>query len=193
MTMQHRDSCSVAHMLFDTGLGICGMAWSERGVTRLQLPERDRSATAARLGAGPGGAVVAPPPGIASVIADVIRYLGGESIDFLDVPLDLVSAPSFHRTVFAATRTIRWGETISYGALADRVGSPGAARAVGQAMSRNPIPIIIPCHRVLARDNRIGGFSAHGGTLTKERLLALEGVLPGDGTPLLPGLFPDRP
>jgi methylated-DNA-[protein]-cysteine S-methyltransferase len=83
-----------------------------------------------------------------------------------------------------------WGQTATYGELARQVGSPGAARAVGQAMGHNPVPIIIPCHRVLAAGRKIGGFSAYGGAVTKERLLALEGVHLGDGTPLLPGLLP---
>ena len=95
----------------------------------------------------------------------------------------------FESGVYAAARAIPWGQTVSYGELARQTSSPGAARAVGQALSRNPVPIIIPCHRILAKGNRIGGFSAHGGTFAKERLLALEGVRIADGTPLLPGII----
>ena len=104
--------------------------------------------------------------------------------------LDLTGVGDFHRRIYDLTRDVGWGETITYGELARRVGAPGAARAVGQAMGRNPIPIIIPCHRVLASGGKVGGFSAFGGAVTKTRLLALEGVHLDKGTPLLPGLLP---
>ncbi len=81
------------------------------------------------------------------------------------------------------------GTNLSYGELARRIDLPGAARAVGRALARNPVPVVVPCHRILAKGHRIGGFSAPGGTFTKERLLALEGVRVEAGTPLLPGLF----
>ena len=108
-------------------------------------------------------------------------------IDFADVALDLGSVGDFQRRIYDATRALVWGQTATYGDLARQAGSPGAARAVGQAMGHNPVPIIVPCHRVLAAGRRIGGFSAYGGALTKERLLAMEGIHLG-GTPLLPGL-----
>lgn len=193
MTVTERDAAHCAYALVDTPIGPCGIAWSERGLIRLQLPERDRDATQARLTRGLVRPVAASPaPHIGSAVADLVRYAQGEKVGFADVPLDLDAAPPFHRAVYDATRKIGWGETVSYGALADRVGAPGAARAVGQALGRNPIAIIIPCHRVLASGQRMGGFSAHGGRRTKERLLALEGVHLGSGTPLLPGLLPDR-
>ncbi|MBI3707329.1 MAG: MGMT family protein, partial [Proteobacteria bacterium] len=90
--------------------------------------------------------------------------------------IDLVEVGPFHRRVYAAARSIGWGHTASYGELARQAGSLGAARAVGHALSRNPIAIIIPCHRILASGGKIGGFSAHGGTFAKVRLLSLEGV-----------------
>jgi methylated-DNA-[protein]-cysteine S-methyltransferase len=114
------------------------------------------------------------------------RYFEGERIDFGGVALDLSGVGSFQRAIYDAARALAWGETATYGDLARQAGSPGAARAVGQAMGHNPVPIIIPCHRVLAAGRKIGGFSAHGGALTKQRLLAMEGVHLG-GTPLLPG------
>jgi methylated-DNA-[protein]-cysteine S-methyltransferase len=177
--------------VFDTSLGACGVAWSERGVTRLQLPERTPTATERRLKARPvnGGAGVPPVP-VREAIAMLERYFTGERVDFASVALDLSHVGSFHRKIYDATRSLGWGQTASYGDLARQAGSPGAARAVGQAMGHNPVPIIIPCHRVLASGRKIGGFSAFGGAITKERLLALEGVHLGDGTPLLPGLLP---
>jgi methylated-DNA-[protein]-cysteine S-methyltransferase len=158
------------HHLFRTRQGVCGIAWSARGVTRLQLPERTPAATERRLRSRPAGSAEAPPlRTVRETIALLGRYFDGERIDFAGVALDLA-----------------WGQTATYGDLARQAGSPGAPRAVGQAMGHNPVPIIIPCHRVLAAGRKIGGFSAYGGALTKQRLLAMEGVHLG-GTPLLPG------
>jgi methylated-DNA-[protein]-cysteine S-methyltransferase len=171
--------------LFDTALGPFGIAWNERGLVRLQLPEEGRMATEKRLGvaAGPGE----PPPWAKQLIAEIRRYLAGERVDFAAVALDLAAVGEFRRAVYVAARSVAWGQTTSYGELARRIGFPWGARAVGRALARNPVPLIVPCHRILARDDRIGGFAAHGGTVTKRRLLALEGLHPG-GTPLLPGL-----
>jgi methylated-DNA-[protein]-cysteine S-methyltransferase len=102
--------------------------------------------------------------------------LAGESRDLTDIPLDFDDrVPEFHRRVYDVARTIKPGMTLTYGAIAARLGEPDAARAIGQALGRNPIPIIVPCHRVLAA-NGTGGFSAPGGTATKLRLLAIEGA-----------------
>ena len=179
------------HQLFGTRLGACGIAWSERGVTRLQLPERTPNATERRLRARPAdGGTGVPPASVRDAIVLLERYFAGERIDFSPVALDLVGVGAFHRAIYDVARSLGWGQTATYGDLARQVGSPGAARAVGQAMGHNPVPVIIPCHRVLAAGRKIGGFSAPGGALTKERLLALEGVHLGSGTPLLPGLLP---
>ena len=165
------------HCLFDTDLGPCGVAWSEQGVTRFQLPEADRCATERRLRLrSPYSSAEAPPPQIAQVIADVQRYMAGKKVDFAPVVLDLTGIAPFYFEVYAAARRVGWGETATYGELARQAGSPGAARGVGQAMSRNPVAVIIPCHRILASGNKVGGFSAFGGAVSKQRLLGLEGV-----------------
>jgi methylated-DNA-[protein]-cysteine S-methyltransferase len=176
------------YCLFDTAIGACGVAWSERGVTRLQLPEADAKATERRLSASAARASRAAPAEIEQLIADVQHYLTGNRVDFAAVAIDLRGVEPFQRKVYEAARSIPWGRTVSYGELARQTGSPGAARAVGHALSRNPVPVIIPCHRILAKGHRIGGFSAPGGTFTKERLLALEGVRIAASTPLLPGI-----
>jgi len=178
--------------VFDTALGACGIAWSEHGVTRFQLPEADRGATERRLRRAADATAETPPPAVGAVVTQVQRYMAGVQVDFSDVALDLAGVGEFHRKVYSALRAVGWGQTATYGDLARQVDAPGAARAVGQAMGRNPIPVIIPCHRVLASGRGIGGLSAFGGTVTKERLLALEGVHLGFGQLALPGLLPAR-
>jgi methylated-DNA-[protein]-cysteine S-methyltransferase len=175
------------YCLFETAIGACGVAWSRHGVTRLQLPEADASATERRLSARAAKASEAAPTAIDQMIADIQGYMTGRNVDFAAVAIDLTTVDSFRLKVYKAARAIPWGQTVSYGELAQRTGFPDGARAVGQALSRNPVPIIIPCHRVLAKGGRVGGFSAPGGIFTKERLLALEGVRVEAGTPLLPG------
>ncbi len=188
-----RRSASVRHCLFGTAIGVCGIAWSDGGVTRLQLPEADRSATERRLRARSGSVELQLPPShLASLVEALQNYLAGEETDFLSAAVDLTGVGSFHRAVYVAARRVGWGKTATYGELARMAGSPEAARAVGQALGRNPIAIIIPCHRILASGGKAGGFSAFGGVITKERLLALEGVSLGGETPLLPGLLPAR-
>jgi methylated-DNA-[protein]-cysteine S-methyltransferase len=177
------------YCVFDTAIGPCGMAWSERGLRRLQLPEPDRGATERRLNKDAVRATGAAPAEIDQLIADIQGYMTGRSVDFAGVAIDLTSVEPFECGVYAAARAVPWGHTVSYGELARRIDSPGAARAVGRALARNPVPVVVPCHRILAKGHRIGGFSAPGGTFTKERLLALEGVRVEAGTPLLPGLF----
>jgi methylated-DNA-[protein]-cysteine S-methyltransferase len=177
------------YSLFETGLGTVGVAWSERGLTRLQLPESDAGATERRLRGRSSRATPGDPPAqVRQTIRRIEAYLGGDRTDFATIELDLTGISDVHRRIYDATRRVGWGETTTYGALARQSGMPDAARAVGQAMGSNPVPIIIPCHRVLAAGNKAGGFSAFGGRDTKYRLLALEGVHIGDTTPLLPGL-----
>jgi len=163
------------YALFDTALGCCAIAWSARGITALQLPEADRDATAARLRRHLGQAIeAAPPPAVRGAIEAVVALLLGEPVDLADVVLDDSGIAEFHRRVYAVTRTIAPGTTLTYGDVARRLGDPGAARAVGQALGHNPFAIIVPCHRVLGADGRIGGFSAGGGSATKRRMLAIE-------------------
>ncbi len=159
-----------------TGCRGCSCPSSSRGATERRL--RGRSAIAS-----PGE----PPAPIRRAVAAIESYLGGERVDFSPVVLDLTGVSDFHRQIYEKARGVGWGETTTYGALARQAGFPDAARAVGQAMGRNPIPIIIPCHRVLASGGKVGGFSAFGGADTKQRLLALEGVALDE--PMLPGLL----
>ncbi len=186
--MQAHDP-ALHYCLFATALGTCGVAWSDKGLTRLNLPEADAGRTEMRLRSRATGPAD-PPLAVRQVIADVQCYMRGERIDFGAVAIDLGQASAFDTAVWAAARALGWGTTVTYGELARRCGAPAAAREVGRALGRNPLPIIVPCHRILAAGKRAGGFSAYGGAETKERLLALEGVYLNE-TPLLPGFeFP---
>jgi methylated-DNA-[protein]-cysteine S-methyltransferase len=171
-----------AYCLFDTAFGVCGIAWSRRGLTAVQLPEAARAATRARLERR-GAHATNPPPEIVEAVDSLRAYFAGDPVEFADVAVDPSgNADRTRRKIYDVVRALRWGETATYGEVARRAGLPGGARQVGQAMAKNPLPIIIPCHRVLAAGGRIGGFSAYGGALTKERLLALERLrLPLDG------------
>ena len=161
--------------LFDTAIGRCGIAWGERGVAGIQLPEAGEEETRVRmLHRFPAAGEATPPPEVQDAIEDIVALLRGEASDLSTVALDMDGVPEFHRRVYDAARAIPPGETLSYGDIARRVGAPGAARAVGQALGRNPFPIVVPCHRVLAAGGKIGGFSARGGIATKRRMLAIE-------------------
>ena len=163
--------------LFETAIGTCGIAWSDGGIVSVQLPERDGAATRARLLVRSDGArETLPPPGVQRAIDAIVSLLGGESSDLSFIALDMEGVPDFHRRVYEVARTIPPGATQPYGEIAARLGDPGSARAVGQALGRNPFPIVVPCHRVLAAGGRTGGFSARGGTKTKLTLLAIEGA-----------------
>ena len=176
------------YQLFDTAIGRCGVAWTARGVVAAQLPERDDARTAARLlrrcpDAVPGE----PPAAVRQVIDDLQALLAGERRDLSGTVLDLAGVSAFERAVYEAALAIAPGRTCTYGELAARIGDPGAARAVGQALGRNPFAPIVPCHRVLAAQARSGGFSAHGGVDTKLRMLQIERAR----FDAQPGLFDD--
>ncbi|WP_107659774.1 methylated-DNA--[protein]-cysteine S-methyltransferase [Nocardia suismassiliense] len=176
--------------LFDTAIGICAIAWSATTVIRFQLPEASPAATRARITRRRAGLPdnevreETPTGAIAEAIAGIRAHLAGELDDLRWIPLDTNGIPEFHRAVYEVTRAIDPGHTLTYGQVADRIGAPGAAQAVGQALGRNPIPLIIPCHRVLAADNALTGFSAPGGVTTKQHLLEIERT-PGFGEPTL--------
>lgn len=169
-------------MLFDTALGRCGLAWSERGVVSASFDAGDDEATLARLRRRAHGAETAnaPPELIAQAAHDIVALFAGAARDFSRVPLDLDGLPEFDREVWALTSEIPHGAVKTYGDLARILGDVGLSRRVGQALGRNPIPIIIPCHRVIGANGTMTGFSAPGGTVSKRRLLKIEGALEPD-------------
>jgi O-6-methylguanine DNA methyltransferase len=163
------------YALFDTTIGRCGIAWGGRGIRAMQLPEaRDTETRARLLERCPNALPASPPPEVRRALDAIIALLSGEASDLATIVLDMDGVPPFHRRVYDVVRRISPGTTLSYGDVASRLDAQGAARAVGQAMRRNPFAIIVPCHRVFASGGKIGGYSANGGIATKLRLLALE-------------------
>lgn len=174
--------------LFDTEIGHCGIAWGERGVAGVQLPESSEARTrACLLQRCPGACELPPPPEVQRAIDGIVALLRGERVDLSEVPLDMDRVGELERRVYDIARTIAAGATLTYGEIAVRLGDRGLARAVGQALGRNPFPIIVPCHRVLAAGGKAGGFSANGGLTTKLRLLSIERARTGDAPTLFEG------
>jgi methylated-DNA-[protein]-cysteine S-methyltransferase len=161
--------------LFDTEIGRCGVAWSDRGLLAVTFPYARDERTRARLRRCAPGAREAPPtPPVQEAIDGIAALLEGEPSDLTGVALDLDRVQPFDRRVTAAAREIPPGETLTYGEVAARIGVPGEAREVGAALGRNRFPLVVPCHRVVGAGGGLGGFSAPGGTETKRRLLAIE-------------------
>lgn len=167
---------------FETAIGTCGIAWSDGRVVGVQLPEESERVTRSRMARRfPQLSESEPPPAVRAAIDAAIGLLAGREVDLSAVALDFDRVPAFHRRVYEALRNTTRGTTITYGELAARAGSPGAARAVGSALRTNPLAILVPCHRVIAAGGGLGGFSAGGGLSTKARMLAIEGVSLGVG------------
>lgn len=173
------------YTLFDTPVGRCAVAWRGPRIVALHLPEgKDAQARARLLERFPQAAEAQPPRTVQRALDRVLALLRGERADLSTIELDLDGVPPFHRRVYELARTIPAGTTLAYGEVATRLGAPGAARAVGQALRRNPCAIVVPCHRVLAAGGKVGGFTALGGTATKLRLLELERGAGNGGSPL---------
>lgn len=170
-------AASTGFALFETPIGTCGVAWGLNGVVGLILPETSPRTAAGRLARlGPRLVEAAPPfpAPIDRLIRDVRGLLEGARIDLTTVAIDQSRVPEFDRRVYEVARAIPPGQTLTYGDVATRLGDSGLARAVGQALGRNPFPIVVPCHRVVAAGGELGGFSAAGGAATKRRMLAIE-------------------
>ena len=170
MTDQH-------YALFDTLIGICGIEWGPRGINGLQLPMGSDEKTRARIRQRHGDiSETAPTEEVQHAIDRIVKLLAGERDDLKDIALDLDGVPDFNRGVYDIARTIPPGQTMTYGDIAKKLGGVELSRDVGQALGRNPCPIVVPCHRVLAAGQKPGGFSARGGVDTKLKMLAIEGA-----------------
>jgi methylated-DNA-[protein]-cysteine S-methyltransferase len=155
---------------FDTPLGPATIRFTSRGIRSLTLHDVGRKH---QVKPGEEGDV---PDWVRDIVLRVQAHLGGTLQDFSQVPLDIEGITPFYREVYEASRKIPSGKTVTYGELAKVVGRPAAARAVGQALSKNPILLIVPCHRIVGSTGNAVGFSAPGGVKTKAHMLAVEGA-----------------
>jgi methylated-DNA-[protein]-cysteine S-methyltransferase len=154
--------------VFETALGRCGVRWSDAGISEVVMPGRSLLASV------PLGDPAGLPDGVRAAVAGIVALLAGEQPDLRHIALDEGELDEFRRSVYVATRAVGPGETATYGEIARAIGAPGAARSVGAALGSNPFPIVVPCHRVLAADGALHGFSAPGGIVTKRRMLEIE-------------------
>ena len=162
--------------LFATPIGHCAIAWAGSSIIGTQLPENDANATRVRMQRRfPAAAQASPPPAVQHAIDSVTALLRGEQNDLADIILETNGVAPFDRRVYEAARAIPPGSTVTYGDIANRIGEPTAAQAVGQALGRNPFAPVVPCHRIVSADGKMHGFSATGGVTTKLRLLTIEG------------------
>jgi methylated-DNA-[protein]-cysteine S-methyltransferase len=163
---------------FSTAVGTCALEWDDAGITRVHFPHARLSHD--RHADDPA----AIPDHARAAAAAITRLLDGEPLDLSEIAISQAQVEPFAARVYAATRAVGPGETTTYGAIARELGDPSAARAVGASLGGNPTPIIVPCHRVLAADGSLHGFSAPGGIVTKRRLLEIE-LAPGFAQPAL--------
>ena len=188
---------AVGFTLFDTAVGRCGAAWSSLGLRAVALPDGDDARTARRLSArvpAPAdGRPTEPPAEVARALDGIAAHLDGHLDDLRWIALDHEGAPALHRRIWTLIREIPPGRTRTYGEIAVDLGDKALAQSVGQAMARNPTPIVAPCHRVLGAGGKAGGFSAPGGLSTKFRILQIEGAATNsDSQPTLFGALPLR-
>jgi len=170
---------------FDTVIGRCALVWSAAGLLGVHLPEPDDEAARRRLHKRfPAAVSSAPTAEAAAAMARIAAFLAGAADDFASLALDDSGVGAFERAVYRETRAIPAGATSTYGAIATALGDVRESRRVGQALGRNPWPIVVPCHRVTGAGGWMGGFSAPGGRETKLKLLALEGALAAETLPL---------
>jgi len=180
----------LAFAIFETAVGPCAVGWGARGISRAWLAEGSAERCRARiLRKNPDAVETEPPADIQRAMDRIAALLDGAKDDLTDIPLDWSEVPAFDRSVLDICRAIPPGETLTYGEIARRLGDLALSRGVGQALGRNPFPIIVPCHRVLGSDGKVGGFSANGGVETKLKMLTIERARTGGA----PTLFDDDP
>jgi methylated-DNA-[protein]-cysteine S-methyltransferase len=181
---------SAKFALFSTSIGRCAIAWRGQQILATSLPEKSDTNTRARIVARAGGAEERDLPAfVQHAVAAMAKLLAGERIDLSFIDCNFSELDPLSVRVYQVTRTILPGETLTYGDIAAQLGDKMLARPVGQALGKNPFPIIVPCHRVLGAKRRLTGFSANGGVATKLRMLAIEGVQVGE----IPELFGELP
>src|SRR5690349_4391987 len=166
-----------SYSIFETTMGWAGLAWGENGLIAAHLPERDPDVVRRSFARRAPGAEEAPPtPEIAALIEGIRALMRGEKPDLSGARLDIARVPEFNAKVYEIARRIPAGETLTYGQIAVKLGDRLLAQKVGEALGKNPWPIVVPCHRVTAANGKLGGFTARGGADTKLKLLEIEGA-----------------
>jgi methylated-DNA-[protein]-cysteine S-methyltransferase len=182
------------YSIFDTGIGRCGIAWGDLGILGVQLPEAREIETRRRLfQLYPEAREQRPPLNTEIAIEGIVALLRGDSSDITDVTLDMTGIPIFNARVYAFTRTIPRGETRTYDEVATGLRRSGTAHSVALAISKNPFMIIVPCHRVLEAGSYADRISPNGGSISKRRLLSIEGAAPIVSKTLFDVLLPVAP
>jgi methylated-DNA-[protein]-cysteine S-methyltransferase len=183
-----------AYTIFDTAIGRCGIAWGARGIVGVQLPEAREIETRKRLFLlYPEAREARAPSDVEAAIEGMVALLHGDTSDLSDVSLDMSGIHAFDQRVYQITRRIPRGQTLTYGDVAARLGSPSAVRPVAQAIARNPFVVIVPCHRVLEAGGYTDKMSPHAGLISKRRLLSIEGTGSPASKTLLDVLLPVAP
>ena len=166
-----------SYHIFETVIGWAGIVWTEQGLIGAHLPEHDPEFVLRSFERRFPDVVDADPtPEMAEVVESIRALMRGEKADLSTAPLDLTRVPEFNAKVYEIARRIPAGETLTYGQIAVKLGDRLLARDVGAALGKNPMPIVVPCHRVTAAGGKLGGFTARGGANTKLKLLEIEGA-----------------
>ena len=182
------------YAIFDSGIGRCGIAWSNAGIVGVHLPEAREIDTRRRLfQLYPEAREQRPPLQAEIAIEGIVLLLRGRACDFSDVVLDMSGIPAFSQRVYEYTRTIPRGVTRTYTEVAAGMRRQGTEQSIAQAISRNPFMIVVPCHRVLEVGNYTDKISPYGGTISKRHLLSVEGSHPVSGKTLFDVLLPVAP
>jgi len=180
----------LAYTVFDTVVGRCAIAWGAAGIVGVQLADaREIETRRQLLRRFPDAREGHPPPDVEAAIDGLKALLRGEPVELPDAALDLTDAAPFHRRVYQLVRTIPRGETRTVADIATGLGASGAVLSVGQALSKNPFALLVPCHRVLPARGETGGAPACGGIVSRYRLLSIEGALAGRGPTLFDALL----
>ncbi|WP_183646268.1 methylated-DNA--[protein]-cysteine S-methyltransferase [Brucella daejeonensis] len=180
---------------FETPIGPCGIAWRGSVIVGVAIGDTDERVARHRLSEiSPGSESDDPPAFVGETVEKIRALLNGEKPDFSTTPLALDGVPELNRRVYEIILELQPGETITYGAIARRLGDVNLSQAVGYALGKNPFPIVVPCHRVLGANGKVGGFSAEGGTATKLKLLNIERARTSSQPDLFGGLpLQERP
>ncbi|MCB2112896.1 MAG: MGMT family protein [Parvularculaceae bacterium] len=176
------------YCIFDTDIGRCALLWRGERLSGVLLPAENDAAMRAAIARRDRNAMPGEPPAFVAAAIDRIRRLcSGAPVAFDGAPLDRDDIEPLANRIYDILLRVPFGETTTYGAIAEALGDKNLSRAVGAAMGANPFPIIIPCHRVTGAGGRMGGFSAPGGAGAKRRLLDIEGAFAVEKLPLFGG------